>query len=168
MPKVISYIEQVHVFNVSGCSRNMDPWKCTSSVGVPSLDTATCKFPSKTADKTQLDAIERASSPHSVETEVHVDLREVYLLILHFLSSGPCKKTFSHFLDELMEHQLLPRRYHAWFSRSGVCCEDDDDGDGGVSFPLTYANLVERYACFSIVLSSMCYNIKTCFCKFCG
>ncbi|XP_024019306.1 bromodomain and WD repeat-containing protein 3 [Morus notabilis] len=123
----------------------MDPWKCTSSVGVPSLDRATCKFPGKTADKTQLNAIERASSPHSVETEVHVDLREVYLLILHFLSSGPCKKTFSHFLDELMEHQLLPRRYHAWFSRSGVCCEDDDDGDGDVSFPLTYANLVERY-----------------------
>lgn len=145
-------------FVVSDCSRNMDPWKCTSSVGVPSLEMETCKFSNKAPEKTQLDSIERAS-PHSVETNADIDIREVYFLILHFLSSGPCKNTFSHFLDELMEHQLLPRRYHAWFSRSdGGCCVGDGDGDDGVSFPLTYANLVERYASFSNILSSVCHK----------
>ncbi|PON72397.1 Guanine nucleotide-binding protein, beta subunit [Trema orientale] len=120
----------------------MEPWKCTSSVGVPSFKMAPCKFSNKVSEKTQIENVERTSC-QAVETEVDIDLREVYFLILHFLSFGPCKSSFSQLLDELMEHQLLPRRYHAWFSREGVCRGDDDDD--GISFPLTYARLVERY-----------------------
>ncbi|KAI4329811.1 hypothetical protein MLD38_028156 [Melastoma candidum] len=77
------------------------------------------------------------------EPEVDIDLRELYFLIMHFLSSGPCEKTFRQLSDELLEHQLLPRRYHAWFSRSGMQTGSVDDD--GISFPLNYFNLVDRY-----------------------
>ncbi|XP_062083588.1 uncharacterized protein LOC133789944 isoform X2 [Humulus lupulus] len=120
----------------------MDPWKCTPSVGVPSFEKAPRKFSNQVSEKTQLEIVERASC-HAAETEVDVDLGEVYFLILHFLSFGPCKRTFTQFLGELMEHQLLPRRYHAWFSRGGTC--SGDTNDDGVSFPLTYDKLMERY-----------------------
>ena len=125
----------------------MDPRKCTSSVGVPSLKMATLKFSSKVPQKTQLEIVERVNRQEA-DNEVDVDRREVYFLLLHFLSLGPCKRTFAHFLDELLEHQLLPRRYHSWYSRSGI--HDKDDGDDGISFPLTYAELVERYSYFFI------------------
>ena len=42
-------------------------------------------------------------------------------------------------------HELLPRRYHTWYSRSGAC--SGDENDNGFSFPLGYHNLVERYPC---------------------
>ncbi|CAO2818728.1 unnamed protein product [Amaranthus hypochondriacus] len=74
---------------------------------------------------------------------VDIDLREVYFLIMHFLSVGPCQKTSAQFLNELMEHQLLPRRYHAWYSRTQVPSGSEDDD--GVSLPLTYDNLLHRY-----------------------
>lgn len=73
---------------------------------------------------------------------VDIDLREVYFLIMHFLSVGPCQKTSAQFLNELMEHQLLPRRYHAWYSRTQVPSGSEDDD--GVSLPLTYDNLLHR------------------------
>lgn len=81
---------------------------------------------------------------HSLLTDVDMDLREVYFLILHFLSTGPCERTFGHLRDEILEKGLLPRRYHSWWSRSGTCsgCADDD----GISLPLSYDNLVERYS----------------------
>jgi len=78
------------------------------------------------------------------EPHVDIDLREVYFLIMHFLSAGPCKRTYGQFWNELLEHQLLPRRYHAWYSRSGTRSGDEDDD--GMSLPLCYVNLVERYA----------------------
>ncbi|KAK7278183.1 hypothetical protein RJT34_23208 [Clitoria ternatea] len=82
----------------------------------------------------------------AVETEVDIDLREVYFLILHLLSAGPFQRTFLHFKDELLQHQLLPRRYHAWFSRSGECRGDDvDEQDDGISLPLNYNILADRY-----------------------
>ncbi|ONK63196.1 uncharacterized protein A4U43_C07F12390 [Asparagus officinalis] len=77
------------------------------------------------------------------EPDVDIDLREVYFLIMHFLAVGPCKKTYGQFWNELLEHQLLPRRYHAWYSRNGARSEHEDDD--GTSLPLCYSNLVERY-----------------------
>lgn len=76
------------------------------------------------------------------EADVDVDLREVYFLIMHFLSAGPCHRTYGQFWNELLEHQLLPRRYHAWYSRSGM--HSGDENDDGISFPLSYNKLVER------------------------
>lgn len=84
----------------------------------------------------------------AVEPDVDIDLREVYFLIMHFLSTGPCHRTYEQFWNELLEHQLLPRRYHAWYSRNGV--RSGDENDDGMSFPLSYSMLVERYVlCFS-------------------
>ncbi|KAK7269253.1 hypothetical protein RIF29_21973 [Crotalaria pallida] len=83
---------------------------------------------------------------HAVQTDVDLDIREIYLLIMHFLSAGPCQKTFVQFRNELSEHQLLPRRYHAWFSRSGVPSEEDVDDSDGISLPLDYNKLTDRYA----------------------
>lgn len=77
------------------------------------------------------------------ELDVDIDLREVYFLIMHFLSTGPCHRTYGQFWNELLEHQLLPRRYHAWYSRNGV--PSGDENDDGMSFPLSYNKLVERY-----------------------
>ncbi|KAK4800301.1 hypothetical protein SAY86_020788 [Trapa natans] len=79
---------------------------------------------------------------NKMKPDVDVDFKEVYFLIMHFLSSGPCQRTYRHLWDELLEHQLLPRRYHAWYSRSGGPSRDDNDD--GVSFPLSYNELVER------------------------
>lgn len=79
----------------------------------------------------------------SMESDVDIDPREVYFLIMHFLSASPCKRTYGQFWNELLEHQLLPRRYHAWYSRSGIRSGDEDDD--GKSLPLCYANLVDRY-----------------------
>nr|GEU54066.1 PH-interacting protein [Tanacetum cinerariifolium] len=77
------------------------------------------------------------------ETGADIDLREVYFLIMHFLSAGPCHRTYGQFWNELLEHQLLPRRYHSWYSRSGITTGDENDD--GMSFPLSYNKLVERY-----------------------
>lgn len=74
---------------------------------------------------------------------VDIDMREVYFLIMHFLSSGPCRQSFMQLSNELREHQLLPRRYHAWFSRNGEPSGVEDDD--GISLPLCYTNLTERY-----------------------
>ncbi|XP_073113760.1 uncharacterized protein [Elaeis guineensis] len=80
----------------------------------------------------------------STEADVDIDLREVYFLIMHFLSAGPCKRTYGQLWNELLEHQLLPRRYHAWYSRSGLWSGDEDDD--GTSLPLCYLKLAERYS----------------------
>ncbi|CAA0831983.1 Unknown protein [Striga hermonthica] len=75
--------------------------------------------------------------------DVDVDLRDIYFMIMHFLAAGPCQKTFRQMWEELSEHALLPRRYHAWYSRRGTVSGDlNDDGN---SFPLNYDNLIGRY-----------------------
>ncbi|KAL6525911.1 hypothetical protein OROMI_030306 [Orobanche minor] len=79
----------------------------------------------------------------SSSMDVDVDLREIYFLIMHFLSAGPCQKTFRQLWEELLEQELLPRRYHAWYSRSGAV--SGDENDDGTSFPLNYDNLIGRY-----------------------
>ncbi|XBH66546.1 hypothetical protein VPH35_095025 [Triticum aestivum] len=77
------------------------------------------------------------------EAPVDFDARELYFLIAHFLSHGPLKRTAGELCSELQEHQLLPRRYHAWYSRGGF--HSGEENDDGVSLPLDYLKLVERY-----------------------
>lgn len=108
---------------------------------VPSGDAPTVKmkrlsFSSKVSEKPQLDV---PIQNHAMD--VDIDHSEVYFLIMHFLSAGPCHKTHVQFWNELLEHQLLPRRYHAWYSRSGARSVDED----GLSLPLSYNMLMERY-----------------------
>lgn len=87
-------------------------------------------------------SIEADLQKRPTEANVDIDLRELYFLIMHFLSAGPCHRTYGQFWNELLEHQLLPRRYHAWYSRSGL--PSGDENDDGMSFPLSYDKLVER------------------------
>ncbi|RVX01602.1 PH-interacting protein [Vitis vinifera] len=117
----------------------MDFQKCKSSSEAPSLSMVPLSFSNKLHERPQC---QERNTDHIV-ADVDIDLREVYFLIMHFLSAGPCQKTFGQFWNELLEHELLPRRYHAWYSRSGAC--SGDENDNGFSFPLGYNNLVERY-----------------------
>lgn len=122
----------------------MDIRKCISPTVAPSLTMAPLKFSNRLHEKAQPEK-EQGATGQVVESGVDIDLREIYFLIMHFLASGPCQRTFEQFCNELLENQLLPRRYHAWFSRSGAHSGDGDDD--GISFPLSYHNLVERYTC---------------------
>ncbi|KAL6184879.1 hypothetical protein ACLB2K_046278 [Fragaria x ananassa] len=97
---------------------------------------------SKVNERAKFEKEERDTG-HTVEAGADVDIKEVYFLIMHFLSVGPCQKTFEQLANDLLEHQLLPRRYHAWFSRSGI--SNSNDNDSSSSFPLSYNKLVERY-----------------------
>ncbi|RDX70648.1 Bromodomain and WD repeat-containing protein 1, partial [Mucuna pruriens] len=117
---------------------NMALQKYVPSGNAPSINMKRLTFSSKVPKKAELD---EANQNHDMD--VDIDLREVYFLIMHFLSAGPCHKTYLQFWNELLEHQLLPRRYHAWYSRMGAHSVDEDDD--GLSFPLNYNALVERY-----------------------
>ncbi|PIM98286.1 hypothetical protein CDL12_29234 [Handroanthus impetiginosus] len=121
----------------------MDLRKSSCLKDALSLSVGTVHFPNKLHAKPQMeDREEPADSAASVD--VDVDLREIYFLIMHFLSAGPLQKTFQQLWAELLEHEFLPRRYHAWYSRSGAVSEaENDDGN---SFPLDYDNLVRRYS----------------------
>ncbi|KAF3787523.1 Bromodomain and WD repeat-containing protein 1 [Nymphaea thermarum] len=110
--------------------------------------TASC-IPSKISETIPYAEQGDTASP-AVETDVEIDLREVYFLIMHFLSAGPCHRTYGQIWNELLEHQLLPRRYHAWYSRTGACSADENDD--GMSLPLSYNKLVERLNGISIEL----------------
>ncbi|EEF43070.1 WD-repeat protein, putative [Ricinus communis] len=112
--------------------------KYIPSDDAPSLGMKPLRF-SKKAHENGQDADAETRVPHDVD----IDLREVYFLIMHFLSAGPCHRTYGQFWNELLEHQLLPRRYHAWYSRNGA--HSGDENDDGASFPLSYNKLVERY-----------------------
>lgn len=110
----------------------------------PSVTMKPLSFLSKVHDNNRSEDLE--TSP-AKEPDVDIDLREVYFLIMHFLSAGPCHRTCVQFWNELLEHQLLPRRYHAWYSRNGL--HSGDENDDGKSFPLNYNMLVHRYVvCF--------------------
>ncbi|XP_038895738.1 bromodomain and WD repeat-containing protein 1 [Benincasa hispida] len=106
----------------------------------PSINLKHSSFPTKLHEKTQF---EEPETNQTLEPDVDIDPREVYFLIMHFLSSGPCRRTCGLLWDELFEHQLLPRRYHAWYSRNGM--HSGHENDDGLSFPLSYQHLVERY-----------------------
>ncbi|XP_010544972.1 PREDICTED: PH-interacting protein [Tarenaya hassleriana] len=107
-----------------------------------SLCKATSNLTDVAQDNIPFDQQERLAG-HASLNNVDIDLREVYFLILHFLSTGPCKRTLGHLRDELLENQLLPRRYHSRCSRSGTYSGHADDD--GISLPLSYGNLEERY-----------------------
>lgn len=117
--------------------------KYLPSSEAPPLGMAPLKIPDiKVPEKAHFAEAETAGSP-SIDTDVDIDLTEVYFLIMHFLSAGPCHRTYGQFWNELLEHQLLPRRYHAWYSRNGTRTGDEDDN--GLSLPLSYNKLAERY-----------------------
>ncbi|CAK8572720.1 unnamed protein product [Lathyrus sativus] len=119
----------------------MDSKKCKPSKGVASLMNVVPLSVPK-----QEDEMARSLKDNiAVKSNVDIDLREVYFLILNFLSAGPCQRSFVQLRNELLEHRLLPRRYHAWFSRSGEPGEDDADDDDGISLPLDYNSLMDRY-----------------------
>ncbi|XP_057476015.1 uncharacterized protein LOC130764006 [Actinidia eriantha] len=118
---------------------NMALRKRAPSCDAASVNMKPLSFSNKGNEKAHLANPERSS----MDTDVDIDLREVYFLIMHFLSAGPCHRTYGQFWNELLEHQLLPRRYHAWYSRSGG--HSGDENDDGLSFPLSYNKLVERY-----------------------
>ncbi|KAJ8748285.1 hypothetical protein K2173_000857 [Erythroxylum novogranatense] len=120
----------------------MEIWKCASSSGTASSNKAPLNHPNTALVKSQFEEQQRATN-HTIKTDIDVDLKEVYFLILHFLSSGPCQRTFGQFMNELLEHELLPRRYHAWFSRTGA--HNGTDGNNGLSLPLNYDTLLGRY-----------------------
>lgn len=104
----------------------------------PSGSLKSLSISSKVQERAQLLDVDKRAN----ETEANIDLREVYFLIMHFLSAGPCHRTYGQFWNELLEHQLLPKRYHSWYSRSGIT--SGDENDDGMSFPLSYNKLVER------------------------
>ncbi|KAF2289074.1 hypothetical protein GH714_025660 [Hevea brasiliensis] len=112
--------------------------KYIPSGDAPSVGMKHSNFFSKVHENAQ-----HADLETKVKPDVDIDLREVYFLIMHFLSAGPCRRTCVQIWNELLEHQLLPRRYHAWYSRSGA--RNGDENDDGLSFPLNYTKLVERY-----------------------
>lgn len=120
----------------------MDFWKHSSSGPASSLSKATSIFSNTVQEMVPVEKQERVSS-QIIENDVGIDFKEIYFLILHFLSSGPCQNTSRILWNELLEHELLPRRYHAWFSRNGE--HSGTSGDDGISFPLSYAKLLERY-----------------------
>ncbi|KAF4358937.1 hypothetical protein G4B88_018175, partial [Cannabis sativa] len=112
-----------------------------SSDAPPSITMKPLEFSSKMHDNPRFVDPETALA---VEPDIDIDLREVYFLIMHFLSAGPCRRTCGQFWNELQEHKLLPRRYHAWYSRNDVLIGDGNDD--GMSIPLSYRMLVERYS----------------------
>lgn len=118
---------------------NMAFQKYVPSSDSPSIKMKPLSFTIKVRENAQL-AEPGISRP--VEADVDVDLKEVYFLIMHFLSTGPCQRTLEQLSKELFEHQLLPRRYHAWYSRKGA--QSGEENDDGMSFPLDYVQLVER------------------------
>ncbi|CAN4113406.1 unnamed protein product [Withania somnifera] len=119
----------------------MDSGKCTSRYGASLSSMAPTSFLNRVYTKSLFE--EESFAEHATIKDVNIDLREINFLIMHFLSSGPCRKTFGIFCEELLEYELLPRRYHVWYSRKGVFSGDEDDD--GISFPLKYDDLVPRY-----------------------
>ncbi|KAJ4956498.1 hypothetical protein NE237_013281 [Protea cynaroides] len=128
--------------SIAGFPQIMALRKYVPAGDVPSVNMAPSKFLNKVHEKAQYAEAETAAGP-PVEADVDIDLKEVYFLIMHFLSAGPCHRTYGQFWNELLEHQLLPRRFHAWYSRTGK--RSGDENDNGLSFPLSYNKLVERY-----------------------
>ncbi|XP_006649960.1 PH-interacting protein-like [Oryza brachyantha] len=116
--------------------RKHQPSGNAASISMVPLD-----FPSQELEK--VNSVNPVTPTDVPDVDVDVDMREVYFLIMHFLSHGPFKRTFGELCNELLEHQLLPRRYHAWYSRGGS--HSGEDNDDGISLPLGYLKLVERY-----------------------
>lgn len=63
-----------------------------------------------------------------------LQITEIYFLILHLLASTPCKNSFELLEKELIEHNLLPRKF-CWT---------------GESRPATYEELVTNISVYFI------------------
>ncbi|KAG8063674.1 hypothetical protein GUJ93_ZPchr0003g16859 [Zizania palustris] len=133
---------QADFFSSAGCAAYMALRKHQPSGNAASISMVPLDFPSQELEKVNSvnPVIPADVTP---EADVDVDMREVYFLIMHFLSHGPFKRTFGELCNELLEHHLLPRRYHAWYSRGGF--HSGEENDDGISLPLGYLKLVERY-----------------------
>ncbi|KAG8096270.1 hypothetical protein GUJ93_ZPchr0013g37356 [Zizania palustris] len=129
-------------FSSAGCAVFMALRKHQPSGNAASISMVPVDFPSQ--EHGRVNSINPVM-PADVtpEADVDVDMREVYFLIMHFLSHGPFKRTFRELCNELLEHHLLPRRYHAWYSHGGF--HSGEENDDGISLPLGYLKLVERY-----------------------
>ncbi|VFQ68661.1 unnamed protein product [Cuscuta campestris] len=125
----------------------MDYGKCTSITKALSLNIAP-SFLNQMHTKTQFEEHERASELANTK-DVDIDSREIYFLIMHFLSSGPCHNALGKLHDALLEHELLPRRYHAWYSRNRE--NGGTHNDDGSSFPLNYDSLAQRYVHYLLI-----------------
>ncbi|XP_044983690.1 uncharacterized protein LOC123450584 [Hordeum vulgare subsp. vulgare] len=117
--------------------RNHQPSANATAISMAHLD-----FPSEMLE--DIDSVNQVmSADFPSEAPIDIDMREIYFLIMHFLSHGPFKRAVGELCNELLEHQLLPRRYHPWYSRGGF--HSGEENDDGVSLPLGYLKLVERY-----------------------
>lgn len=83
-----------------------------------------------------------AETEISPENNVEVDQSEIYFLIMHFLSNGPCQRAFAQLSNDVLQHKLLPRRFHALPSQGGKQAVDGEDD--GLSSPLSYDSIVAR------------------------
>ncbi|VAH90333.1 unnamed protein product [Triticum turgidum subsp. durum] len=120
----------------------MDFRKHQPSANATSISMVHLDFPSQMLE--DIDSVNQVMpADFPSEAPIDIDMRELYFLILHFLSHGPFKRVAGELCNELLEHQLLPRRYHAWYSRGGF--HSGEENDDGVSLPLGYLKLVERY-----------------------
>ncbi|URD83166.1 WD domain, G-beta repeat domain containing protein [Musa troglodytarum] len=119
--------------------------KCKPSGDETSVSMAPLPFSKRALEKVNPvgQSMTSMASSFPAGSDVDIDIREIYFLIMHFLSAGPCKRTYGQFWNELLEYHLLPRRYHAWYSRCGAQSGDEDDD--GISLPLCYIKLAERY-----------------------
>jgi len=79
----------------------------------------------------------------SLRGSIDPDIAEVYFLVMHFLASGPCTRAFGQLWNELLQHKLLPRRFHAWYARDRKNSGNEDDD--GLSLPLSYTDIVTRW-----------------------
>jgi hypothetical protein len=114
----------------------------------PSGDAASISMPVLDFPCQELERVNPVNSVMSADVatmaDVDIDMREIYFLIMHFLSRGPFKRTLGELCNELLGHRLLPRRYHAWYSRGGF--HSGEENDDGISLPLGYQKLAERYS----------------------
>ncbi|XP_009384423.2 uncharacterized protein LOC103971976 isoform X2 [Musa acuminata AAA Group] len=119
--------------------------KCKPSGDETSVSMAPLAFSKRALEKVNPvgQSTTSMASSFPAAADVDIDIREIYFLIMHFLSAGPCKRTYGQFWNELLDYQLLPRRYHAWYSRCGAQSGSEDDD--GISLPLSYIKLAERY-----------------------
>lgn len=122
---------------------------CKGAIPVDAAGAASALQLAQQQEQVSID-VSRAMAPpislrHNIvhKESVEVDLREVYFLVMHFLANGPCTRAFGQLWNELLQHKLLPRRYHAWYSRDHL--PSGDENDDGLSFPLSYRDVAHRY-----------------------
>ncbi|KAG6554673.1 hypothetical protein Mapa_003691 [Marchantia paleacea] len=122
---------------------------CKGAIPVDAAGAASALQLTQQQEQVSIDVSRAMAPPISLRNNVvhkenvEVDLREVYFLVMHFLANGPCTRAFGQLWNELLQHKLLPRRYHAWYSRDHL--PSGDENDDGLSFPLSYRDVAHRH-----------------------